>query len=175
MSEKFKITIDDVQAFLKTGGLMWDKTIITEQGKVPASKLKDISSQSNPVAIHAIDRSNNLVDMNISVDPISFLTYVQTFDPFDIDAVIEYEVENDLTNQWIKFLVDKYGKEYQDFAVKFCESRKRLLVLRTDGYLSVFEAEKRRLLDKHGEELAKYNHAKKFIYGCSSESSIMKK
>ena len=127
------------------------------------------------MAIHAIDRSNNLVDMNIAVDPISFLTYVQTFDYSDIDEVIEYDVDNNFSNQWINFLVDKYGKEYQDFAVEFCESRKRLLVLRTDGYLSVLEAEKQRLLDKREEELAKYNDAENFIYGCSSESSIIKK
>ena len=120
MGEKFKVSVDDVQAFLRSGGLKWDKTIITDRGKIPATRLKDLAlDHGNPVAIPTIDRSNNLNSINIAVNPISFVTYVESFDYSDIDAVIEFVVENDFSNQWINFLVKRYGKDYQEYAEKF--------------------------------------------------------
>ena len=177
MSDKFKISIDDVQEFLsKVAGLKWDKTIFTEQGRIPATKLGDLKfKNNNPVAIRTIDRSNNPNIINIAVSPIYFATYVESFDYSDIDAVIEFAVEHDLSDLWIKFLVKKYGKDYQEYAEKFCQHEKNRLVVDTYSKVEALDSRKRAILEEHKSQLQKYANVEKLLYGIDNTKSFGKK
>ncbi len=177
MSDKFKISIDDVQDFLsKVAGLKWDKTVLTEQGRIPATKLGDLKfKNNNPVAIRTIDRSNNPNIINIAASPIYFATYVESFDYSDIDDVIEFAVEHDLSDLWIKFLVKKYGKDYQEYAEKFCQHEKNRIVLDTYAKVKRLDAEKRAILDEHKSKLNKYDSVSKLLYSNNSSTTLEKK
>lgn len=176
MNEDFKISINDVQDFLRSGGLKWDKTILTDEGKAQATRLKDLALKRNdPVAIPTIDRSGNPNIMNIAVNPISFITYRESFDYSDIDAVLEFVVENDFSEQFIKFLVKKYGKTYQDYAEKFCKREKSRLVLDTYEKVERLDAQKREILKTYEAELKKYNNVENLIYGNNSSTRLEKK
>ena len=176
MSEKFKVSVDDVQAFLKTGGLKWDKTIVTKEGKVPAKRLNDLALKNNtPVDIRTIDRSNNPTSLNIAVSPIHFATYVSTFDYSDIDAVLDYIVEQDYSKEWINYLLSTYGKDYRDYVSKLCKHEKNLLVLNTHKKIEDLNARKKAVLKEHEENLNYYNNIEKMVYSNTDSFSINKK
>lgn len=177
MNDKFKISIDDVQEFLKTVvKLRWDKTIITPQGRVPATKLSDLAfNGSTPATLRVLDIKNNPITIYVGATPISFETYSESFDYSDIDALLDYVVEYNLSDLWIKFLVKKHGSNYQNYADKFCKHEKNLLTLKTYDQIEKLDSAKRAILKAHESKLKKYSDIEKLIYGNNNSKSFDKK
>ena len=122
MSEKFIISIDDVQEFLATKkGLKWDKNIVVDASKTPANNIEDLAVINEiPVCIQIVRparREENYI-IHIGVTPVSFKIYKQDFGYSDVDSVVTFDVSSDLSEEWNIFLVQKYGDDYINYSKK---------------------------------------------------------
>ena len=151
MSKKFIISIDDVQEFLSTTvGLVWDKKIVSNHSVSHAMVLEDLTLQNgDPVTIRTVDLNGERQLVNIGVTPLSFATYVESFDYSDIDALIEFVVEDDFSDQWINFLAKKYGEEYGSYATGLCEEQRRLIIEESAEKLEEVKLIEKMIWDNH--------------------------
>lgn len=160
MSDKFKISIDDVQEFLSTTvGLVWDKKIVSNHSISHAMVLEDLTlPNGDPVTIRTVDLNGERKLVNIGVTPLSFATYIEELDCLDIDALIEFAIEDDFSDQWINFLAKKYGKEYGSYATGLCEEQRSLIVDESAEKLEEVKLIKQMILDNLKEEMGKYRN-----------------
>jgi hypothetical protein len=73
--------------------------------------LEDLTlPNGDPVSIKTVDCNGERKFVNIGVTPLSFATYIEELDCLDIDALFEFAIEDDFSDQWINFLAKKYGE-----------------------------------------------------------------
>ena len=155
---KSPATLIDVQQFLKTHGFYWNGTIKSDNGDIVPRDLKDLDLYFNrPASINVsyiLNNTKKYSSMYISVTPLSFKTYDLSFDYSDIDAVVDYITDVDMSNDWIIFLTQKYGETYQRYVADVCKNKRNNLTINTHKQIEDLKIKRKQIIDKHTEEIA---------------------
>ena len=124
MNNNFNITLDDVKDFLSTLGYAWNGAIILNGGCGCAEDLSDFNNNREMLTSMRLHTPEGAMIKDVMITGISFTFYNKSLDHSDIDATMEYEVEKDHTEQWIQFLLQRYGNNYRNYVKKLCKRMK---------------------------------------------------
>ena len=115
------ITLDDVKQFLQTIGYTWENEAFINNKWQAVTDICDLDMNRDVPTTLKLYQNGNPVCNEVAINPISFTFYKQSFNHSDIDYIVNYEVETDYTEQWIKFLLQTYGKDYRNYVNRLCK------------------------------------------------------
>ena len=128
MDNTFNMTLDDVKDFLSILGYSWNGAIIKDNRTINVDKFENYSNDFKNIVPIKLSYNDEKPVKDIKITPTSFEFYLKSIDLDDIDAVWEYEVDTDYTEQWVKFLLNTYGEDYKNYVKKYCKSTKQIEV-----------------------------------------------
>ena len=112
------ITLDDVKEFFKTLNLDWNyKYYQGHHGYKPAKNFLEIAYSKAPVKNLLLSTTHNIsINLNVKITPYVFIIYSSL--PQITQKSITYEVTKDYSENWRKFLKEKYKNKYANDVCK---------------------------------------------------------
>ena len=157
------LPLSDVKDFLQTLGYKWNGEIVKNGELTTATNLKDFAEDRYLTSLQLHSKNLLIPELkDVIITPTSFTFYNQTIGS-DIDALIEYEIDKDYTEQWVVYLAKKYGKSYQDYVKKLCKKMKNESFTRAKNELDKITDLKKGILNSLKQKLKHYQKLEELV------------
>ena len=120
MKNTINISLDDVKDFLFIQGYVWNGAIIFNNKRTYASEFKQLGKERSDLTALKLHNSEKSFFKSVAIDETTFTLYNETIGS-DIDDTFDYELDKDLSEQWVKFLVQRYGNTYRKQVKDLCK------------------------------------------------------
>lgn len=162
MENKLNLTLDDVKDFLYTQGYDWKGGIIYNNQHTYATDIKQLDGQRGDYTILKLQTPEKRVLNPVVVDDTAFTFYVETISS-DIDDTFEYESAQDLSEQWVKFLVQRYGNAYRKHVKDLCKQNRKNEIETTKSSLEKIRFIKLDIIRRLKNNLNRYEDVEKWL------------
>lgn len=157
------ITLDDIKQFLQTIGYTWENEAFINSNWKTATDICDLDIHKEALTTLKLYQNGNPICSEVAINPISFTFYKQSFNHSDIDYTVNYVVEIDYSEQWIKFLLQTYGKDYRNYVNKLCRKMRNDAVNTAKYEFDKIKIIKKDLLNKLKVKLKYYQKLENIV------------
>lgn len=158
-----EITLTDVKSFLGSLGLTWNGEIVDSNKTIIALDFDELGGGFfEPTGIK-VYKGNKPLYINVVISETAFTFYKKASYVSDIDLTYDYDVLKDCTDNWIGFLVQKYGESYRNYANEVCSIMKESDMDKAKKELDELKLRKAEIIHESQERLKHYQHLERVI------------
>lgn len=161
------ITLNDVKQFINTLGYTWNGDVFIDTDFVKAENFNQLNS-TEPQSI-ILHHGRKKEYMSVIIDEAHFKSYNYYYDFGDIDDPC-FKLADDYSDQWQKFLFNKYGKQYQQHLLSYSKSNKERIIANLVKEINRLKQERHAVSINAKNEIEKYNNLEKIANAYQSDN-----
>jgi len=162
MNKNINISLDDVKDFLQTQGYTWKNVIIFNNDKTSAVEFNQLNGQRGDLTILKLHTSKEVVFKPTVINETTFTFYNEILGS-DIDDTFDYELEQDLSELWVKFLAQRYGELYHDYVKNLCRSMRKKEIETDRDRLAKISLIKRDIIKNLRAKLTRFENIEEWL------------
>jgi hypothetical protein len=167
MDNKINLTLDDVKDFLFILGYTWKGAILLHGLPTYAEDFSQSNGERRELTYLKLHAPQSYTNSNTMLKPVviddtSFCFYEEVL-VSDIDNTLDFELDQDLSEQWIKFLSKRYGKKYDNYIKDLCSIKRHQEIENSKRSLNSIRLIKLDIISKLKSQLNRYHNVEKWI------------